>query len=183
MKGVLASLGRLLTWYLLLSAYLMLLTIACTTQPTSTPVPPTATAAPAAAQPAEPPTSTPAAAAPIATLTPTPAQSAPTARPEPTQASSPAPTDAPSAPLDLAADIVDFTLPQLTVQPGTTVTWTNRDGATHTATSGVPGSLDGVWDSSALSSGDSFSFTFEQPGEFSYFCRIHPFMTGTVTVE
>jgi plastocyanin len=185
MKGVLPSQGRYLTSYLFLAVTIMLLTIACTTQPTSTPVPPTVTTAPTATQPAAPAASTPGnAPAATVTLAPTLAQAAPTTAPAPTQAPSPSPAaDTPVPPSDLAADIVNSTLPQLMVQPGTTVTWTNQDGVAHTSTSGVPGSPDGLWDSSALSSGGSFSFTFEQPGEFPYFCRIHSFMTGTVTVE
>jgi plastocyanin len=179
MKGVLPSQGRFLTSCLFLSVTIMLLTIACTTQPTSTSVPPTATTAPTATQPAAPAASTPGT-APTVTATPTPtaAQEAPTQAPSPSPAA-----DTPVPPSDLAADIVNSTLPQLTVQPGTTVTWTNQDGVAHTSTSGVTGSPDGLWDSSALSSGGSFSFTFEQPGEFPYFCGIHSFMTATIKVE
>lgn len=66
-----------------------------------------------------------------------------------------------------------------TVTAGTTVEVTNLDGATHTWTSD-----DEVWDSGNLGTGDSFEFTFDEPGEYGYFCRIHPFqMTGTITVE
>ena len=65
-----------------------------------------------------------------------------------------------------------------TVDVGTTVTAVNQDGVTHTWTSD-----DDVWNSGGLSSGDSFEFTFDEPGEFSYFCSIHPQMTGTITVE
>jgi plastocyanin len=184
MKGVWPSQGRFLTSCLFLAVTIMLLTIACTTQPTSTPVPPTVTTAPTATQPAAPAASTPGTApAATVTLAPTLAQSAPTTAPALTQAPSPSPADTPATPSDLAADIVNSTLPQLTVQPGTTVAWTNQDGVAHTSTSGVPGSPDGLWDSSELSSGGSFSFTFEQPGEFPYFCQIHSFMTATIKVE
>src|SRR5574337_85545 len=55
----------------------------------------------------------------------------------------------------------------LTVAVGTTVTWTNLDGATHTVTS-----RSGVWDSGSLSQNQEFSFTFTQPGEFDYLCAI-----------
>lgn len=64
------------------------------------------------------------------------------------------------------------------VTVGTTVTATNEDGVTHTWTSG-----DGVWDSGGLTRGESFEFTFEEAGEYSYFCTIHPTMEGTITVE
>lgn len=65
-----------------------------------------------------------------------------------------------------------------TVDVGTTVTATNQDGVAHTWTSD-----DGVWNSGSLSNGESFEFTFDEPGEYSYFCSIHPRMTGTITVE
>ena len=65
-----------------------------------------------------------------------------------------------------------------TVPIGTTVEVTNQDGVTHTWTS-----VDEVWNSGGLSSGDSFEFTFTDPGEYDYFCSIHPQMTGTLTVE
>lgn len=64
------------------------------------------------------------------------------------------------------------------VTADTTVTATNQDGVTHTWTSD-----DGVWDSGGLGTGESFEFTFEEPGEYSYFCTIHPTMEGTITVE
>ena len=65
----------------------------------------------------------------------------------------------------------------LTVAVGTTVTWTNLDGATHTVTS-----RSGVWDSGDLSQNQKFSFTFTQPGEFNYFCAIHRSMKGKIIV-
>lgn len=64
------------------------------------------------------------------------------------------------------------------VTVGTTVTVTNHDGVTHTWTS-----ADGVWNSGGLGGGESFEFTFDEPGEYAYFCSIHPTMTGTVIVE
>ena len=80
------------------------------------------------------------------------------------------------------SDIVDFVLENITVSAGTTVVWTNRDSVFHTSSSGVPVTLDGLWDSSELSKGDQFSFVFAQEGVFPYWCRIHPNMTGTITV-
>lgn len=65
-----------------------------------------------------------------------------------------------------------------TVDAGTTVVATNQDGVTHTWTS-----ADEVWNSGGLASGDSFEFTFTDPGEYDYFCSIHPQMTGTLIVE
>jgi len=60
---------------------------------------------------------------------------------------------------------------------GGTVTVTNNDSTTHTWTSS-----DGGFDSSGISPGESFEFTFEEAGTYSYFCNIHPTMTGSITV-
>lgn len=66
----------------------------------------------------------------------------------------------------------------VTVTPGSTVTWKNLDGEPHTVAS-----LDGVFRSKALDEGDSYSFKFEKPGVYKYICSIHPGMTATVTVK
>lgn len=66
-----------------------------------------------------------------------------------------------------------------TIEAGTTVKVTNLDGATHTWTSS-----DDIWDSGRLATDDRFEFIFDDPGEYGFFCQIHPFqMTGTITVE
>lgn len=70
------------------------------------------------------------------------------------------------------------------VDAGTTVQWENQDTLPHTATSGTPDSgADGAFDSDALLAGDSFSFTFSEPGTYEYYCTYHPWMVGTVTVR
>lgn len=80
---------------------------------------------------------------------------------------------------DVAVTIQNFAFmpTPLTVPVGTTVTWTNRDSASHTATSDT-----GMWDSGTLSTGKSFSFTFNQAGTFAYHCNIHPNMHGSIVV-
>jgi plastocyanin len=40
-----------------------------------------------------------------------------------------------------------------------------------------------VFDSGTLAQGETFEFTFEEAGEFDFFCSVHPDMTGTITVE
>jgi plastocyanin len=70
-----------------------------------------------------------------------------------------------------------FSKPDLTITPGTTVVWTNRDEAPHTVTSG-----DHTLNSKALDTGDSFSFTFARRGDYPYFCTLHPRMVGVVHV-
>ena len=65
-----------------------------------------------------------------------------------------------------------------TIKPGTTVTWTNDDDIPHTVVS-----KDGVFRSKVLDTGDHFSFTFAKPGQFGYFCSLHPHMTGAIIVK
>jgi plastocyanin len=67
------------------------------------------------------------------------------------------------------------------VKAGTTVTWTNNDGATHAIASdtGDPA----AFSSDPISSGATYSFTFTQPGTYAYHCSIHPSMKGTVIVQ
>lgn len=73
---------------------------------------------------------------------------------------------------------------ETTVSTGATVTWTNNDSASHTVTSGTPtNGPDGTFDSSIITSGKTFDHTFDEAGEFDYFCQVHPWMTGKVTVE
>lgn len=63
----------------------------------------------------------------------------------------------------------------LTVQAGTTVTWTNNDPAKHTITSAT---FNGD-----VNSGATFSFKFDTAGTYNYHCSIHPSMTGQVIVQ
>jgi plastocyanin len=60
---------------------------------------------------------------------------------------------------------------------GETVTWVNDDSAVHTATS-----TDGTFDSNILQRGQTFSYTFDKEGEYSYSCMLHPNMAGTIIV-
>ena len=71
-----------------------------------------------------------------------------------------------------------FQAPIVTVKRGATVTWTNDDDIPHTVTAD-----DKSFKSRVLDSGQSFSFTFAKPGEFGYFCSLHPHMTGKVIVR
>ena len=73
----------------------------------------------------------------------------------------------------------------VTVDLGTTVTWDNTDGsAAHTATAGAAADgPSGVWDSSLIMMGQSYSYTTDTAGSFDYFCMVHPWMEGTLIVE
>ena len=66
----------------------------------------------------------------------------------------------------------------ITVAPGTTVTWNNADEDPHTVVA-----IDKSFHSSAMDTDERFSFTFTRPGEFAYFCSLHPHMTGKVVVK
>jgi plastocyanin len=70
-----------------------------------------------------------------------------------------------------------FSPASLTIEAGTTVTWTNQDSVTHTATAD-----DGSWNTGNIAQGQSASITFDTPGTFTYHCSIHPNMTASITV-
>jgi amicyanin len=82
------------------------------------------------------------------------------------------------ATMDIKIDNFTFGPPELTVMAGTTITWTNRDDIPHTVVS-----TDKVFKSKVLDTDEKFSFTFSTPGTFTYFCSIHPKMTGKVVVQ
>lgn len=71
----------------------------------------------------------------------------------------------------------------LQVKAGTRVTWTNEDQIQHTVTSGTPGSKDGKFDGTLDGAGKTFTFTFDSPGTYAYFCDRHNSMTGEVVVS
>ena len=77
-------------------------------------------------------------------------------------------------------DNFSFAPAVLTVTPGTTVTWTNRDDIPHTVLAGGP---QGLIKSGPMDTDDSFSFTFDKPGRYDYFCTLHPHMQGSVVVQ
>jgi len=87
--------------------------------------------------------------------------------------------DQPSA-ANVAVKIDNFVFgPQtITVPAGTTVTWTNSDDIPHTAVS-----TDGVFKSKVMDTDEKFSYTFTKPGTYSYYCSVHPKMTGQVVVK
>ena len=86
---------------------------------------------------------------------------------------------APARAADSAVTIDNFTFtPQtLTVPKGTTVIWTNRDDIPHVVLLTAAKARSPV-----LDTGESYSFTFAQPGTFAYYCALHPHMQGSVVV-
>ena len=86
----------------------------------------------------------------------------------------------PAAPASAQVKIDNFSFgPQtLTVPVGTTVTWTNRDDIPHTIVS-----TDGVFKSKVRDTDETFSYTFTKAGTYTYFCSVHPKMTGKIIVQ
>ena len=81
---------------------------------------------------------------------------------------------------EVKIDNFSFLPTTLTVAAGTTVTWINRDDIPHTV---VSSDDPRVFKSKALDTDDKFSFTFTKAGTYSYFCSVHPKMTGKVVVQ
>jgi plastocyanin len=73
----------------------------------------------------------------------------------------------------------------LNVPVGTTVTWENLDSTLHTITSGSAesGKSGTIFDSSYLTGGNTFQYTFGSAGTFDYYCTLHPFMKGQIVVN
>ena len=74
----------------------------------------------------------------------------------------------------------------VTIDVGGEVTWSNDDTAAHTVTSGSAAEgPDGLFDSSLFMAGTTFAVTFDdyEPGEYDYFCMVHPWMQGIVAVQ
>jgi len=69
---------------------------------------------------------------------------------------------------------------ELEIAVGDTVTWRNADDVPHTATSKDDPQ---TFDSGPLDTDDKYSFTFSKPGKYTYYCKVHPHMTGVVVVK
>jgi plastocyanin len=78
---------------------------------------------------------------------------------------------------------------KLTISVGTTVTWINSDTLPHTVTSGSENAdmvgldVPNGFDSGFMSIDDRFEHTFDVAGLYDYYCQLHPWMQGSVTVE
>ena len=71
----------------------------------------------------------------------------------------------------------------ITVPVGTTIVWDNQDDVAHTVSAGTVDNIGGIFDSGLFNAGETYEFTFTEPGMHDYFCLVHPWMVGTVTVE
>ena len=82
-----------------------------------------------------------------------------------------------SAAHDVVVDNFSFAPEAAAVPAGTTVRWTNRDDVPHNIVA-----TDRQFKSPVLDTDEQFSYRFDQPGEYRYFCSLHPKMTGRVVV-
>ncbi len=87
--------------------------------------------------------------------------------------------ETPQAVHDVRIEDFAFAPANIVVDVGTTVTWTNYDGARHTVTSDEGDELE----SPLFGRGETYSHTFDRAGEYAYYCKPHPFMKGLVTVR
>jgi plastocyanin len=83
-----------------------------------------------------------------------------------------------AASVEVKIDNFSFGPQTVTVPVGATVTWTNRDDIPHTVVS-----TDGVFKSKVRDTDEKFSYTFTKTGTYSYFCSVHPKMTGQIVVK
>ena len=83
-----------------------------------------------------------------------------------------------AADTEVKIDNFAFAPQRTTVKAGTTVTWINGDDIPHTVASSSK-----LFKSKTLDTEDKFSFTFTTPGDYEYFCSLHPHMTGAIVVE
>jgi Icc protein len=100
------------------------------------------------------------------------------AAPSPTASSKPLKAAAASAKRQVTIDNFSFTPRSLTVPVGATVTWINHDDVPHTVVSTKK-----RFASPALDTDARFSYRFTAAGTYSYYCSVHPTMTGTVVVK
>lgn len=89
-----------------------------------------------------------------------------------------APKPATGATVSVSIKNMAFSPDTLRIKTGTTVTWMNNDGMTHTVTSNTS-----LFDSGNLAAGLSFQYTFNAAGTFTYYCVIHAGMRGVVVVN
>jgi plastocyanin len=83
-----------------------------------------------------------------------------------------------SSAAEIKIDNFAFTPATITVKSGTQVTWINRDDIPHTVDSSQ-----GKFKSAALDTDEKFRFRFTEAGEYPYYCRMHPKMTGSIVVQ
>ena len=83
-----------------------------------------------------------------------------------------------SPPAEVKIDNFVFSPNAVTVPAGTTIRWTNHDDIPHNVVSD-----DKSFKSKVLDTDETFTYTFTKPGTYTYFCSIHPKMTGKIVVQ
>ncbi|MGC2694910.1 MAG: cupredoxin family copper-binding protein [Candidatus Angelobacter sp.] len=81
-------------------------------------------------------------------------------------------------PAEVKIDNFVFSPNQITVPVGSTIRWTNHDDIPHNVVS-----EDKSFKSKVMDTDEAFTYTFTKPGTYTYFCSIHPKMTGKVVVQ
>lgn len=76
-----------------------------------------------------------------------------------------------------------FTPPAIQVRPFVKIIWKNVGTVPHTVTSGQEGAPDGQYRKFPLSVGEEFSRVFDKPGEYAYYCQLHPGTKGKIVVS
>ena len=71
----------------------------------------------------------------------------------------------------------------IVIESGNEITWVNEDSAFHSVTSGFYDAPTNLFDSGHMDPFESYTLTFDEKGTFDYFCTLHPWMMGQVTVE
>ncbi len=118
------------------------------------------------------------------TATPTPSQAASDAgTKEATPVGSPVAAPVSTGPVfESTIRSFQFLPPEIDIETGTTVIWTNNDVVVHTVTHRA-NATDQLFSSPFLTPSQTFSYTFDKPGIYPIFCMPHPFMTQTVMVK
>jgi plastocyanin len=80
----------------------------------------------------------------------------------------------------IAIENFSFEPKSVTILAGASVTWVNKDDVPHTVTAQGDNP---AFDSGALDTDDKFTIKFSKPGTYKYYCKVHPHMTGSITVK
>lgn len=86
---------------------------------------------------------------------------------------------------DVVMENIQFSPNELTVKPGTTVTFTNNESVPHDVEkTGGPGPAFSSGPEGGMGDGDTYEVTLDKPGSYDYVCRVHaPGMSGSITVK
>jgi plastocyanin len=86
-------------------------------------------------------------------------------------------------PADETSTIYGFTFESMTIDAGDTVAFANADQVPHTVSAGTPGELDPVFNSGLVPADGTYSVTLDEPGDYTFFCELHPAMQASILVQ